>query len=69
MPARIRVALALALTILIAPTVIDGSAPQKFDNLASVFAITKELFVGNFVWVYFSDLLLSPVFHWRHYGY
>ena len=44
-PARIRVALALALTILVAPTVSTG-APTEFDNLALVFAITKELFVG-----------------------
>lgn len=44
-PSRIRVALAAALTLLIAPGMVSG-APAELDNLALVFAIGKELFVG-----------------------
>lgn len=44
-PSRIRAALAAALTLLIAPGMVSG-APAELDNLALVFAIGKELFVG-----------------------
>ena len=44
-PARIRVVLAAALTILLVPSVGAG-APAALDNLALVLAIGKELLVG-----------------------
>lgn len=45
LPARLRVGLAMGLTLLIAPGV-DGLAAAGFDTLDMLFGMCKELFVG-----------------------